>query len=112
MEELVVHTKRIIKFFRKKNKLSMLKNKLLMILQQIFRKKQFGTFGENSIIRLPDRIIGSKHIFIEDNVSILKHARMEAISEYNGQVFTPQIHIGKKTSIGQNLHVVACNNLR
>lgn len=100
------------KFIGSDNKGSILCNKALMALQQITNTRKFGAYGRGSILRSPDRILGRKHIYIGNYVGILQHARIEAISKYKEQSYEPQIIIGDKTSIGQNLHVVACNEVK
>ena len=41
----------------------------------------------------------------------MPHARIEAISNYNGISYEPKIEIGERTSFGQNLHMICCKEL-
>ena len=99
------------KFIFSQDKYSIVKIKMRMIWQRHIVKYKYGAFGRNSIIYSPDRLVGSKNIFIAEEVCILHHARMETVAEYRGESFKPKLTIGDRTSIGQNFHVVASGNL-
>ena len=57
------------------------------------------------------RILGKKHIFIGNNVIILHHSRIEAITKYGQQELHPYLSIGDSTNIGQNCHIIATDSL-
>ena len=99
-------------FFKNDNKWLLIIVKIKCLFQHIFLRRKFSSFGKNSIIWGPDRMLGRKYIKIGDNVSILHHARMECVSNYGNQTFSPTLSIGNNTSIGQNFHVVAAGELR
>lgn len=98
-------------FLQNENKIFAIKNKLLCGIQFLVGKLSYNHFGKGSVIYAPDRILGKKHIVIKDNVSILHHARIEAITNYKGQKFNPKLEICDNANIGQNLHVIACGEL-
>lgn len=99
------------KFLKNENKIHSINNKGLSCIQYIIGKFTYKKFGKGSVVYAPDRILGKKHISISDNVSILHHARMEAIGRYNELQFYPHLEIGINTSIGQNFHAIACGDL-
>ena len=41
----------------------------------------------------------------------MPNARIEAISNYNGVAYEPNIEIGERTTFGQNLHMICCKEL-
>lgn len=67
-------------------------------------KKGYAYFGKNSVMWNPDRIIGKKRIEINDNVTILHHARIEVLKD-------GYLSIGKNTSIEERSHVIAASHL-
>lgn len=103
--------KRIVTFLANENKLHSIKNKLLSFVQGALYQFIYKDFGKKSVIYAPDRILGKKNIAIGSNVTILHHARMEAIRSYNNVEFSPHMIIGDNTSIGQNFHAIACGEL-
>lgn len=98
-------------FFNNDNKKYVLGLKIRQCIQQIIYKQKFQQFGSNSVIYAPDRILGGKHILIGKNVSILHHARIEALTEYNGKTYRPTIYIGDNVSIGQDVHMTCANKI-
>lgn len=74
-------------------------------------RRQFKHFGRNSVLYKPDRILGKRHISIGDNVIILHHARIEAVTAYNEKMYYPTIHIADNVSIGQDVHITCANRV-
>lgn len=70
-----------------------------------------GRLGSNSYILKPIQIIGSKSIFMGDDVYIMDGARLEAITSHNGDSFSPLIKIGDKTKIEQGVHITCANSV-
>lgn len=90
---------------------SKIKWKVRARIQSFFNRIPYSFFGEKSIIYKPDRIIGKKYISIGNGVTILQHARIEAIDEYGQAHFSPKITVGDGTSIEQNAHIAAAGDL-
>lgn len=99
-------------FLIAKDKIALIKLKIIIVLDRMFLKKKFNDFGRNSYIIKPQRIIGSKHITIGDNVSILHNIRMEAIEIWKSKKYNPSITIGDNVSIGQNFHITSASDLK
>lgn len=74
-------------------------------------KAMLRSCGKRSYIKNPIRITGAGDISIGSNSFVLDGARIEAVHEYNGQLFTPEIVIGNNVDIGQNLHLIAADTL-
>lgn len=115
MRGVKLNTEKVIdkwkRFINSQDKWITIKMQIRMRWQNCFWGPKFGTFGRNSVIYKPDRVLGRRHIFLGRGVCILHHARMETVTEYRGQRFDPKLTIGDRTSIGQNFHVVACGDL-
>lgn len=103
-----------------KSKYSILKNEDFSItLKEYLKRKTYPLFnagyykkiGKNSAIFKPMRIIGKSCISIGDNVTIYDGLRMEAIQNWGGQRFNPNIRIGNNTAIQQNCHITCANNV-
>ncbi|WP_318464699.1 acyltransferase [Photobacterium leiognathi] len=88
-----------------------LSNKISKYITKFFYKSQFGYIGFNSYIKKTDQVIGSKNIFIGDNVRIEKGAVLYAISNYSGLSYTPRIQIGNNVYINRYTNITACNNV-
>ncbi len=72
---------------------------------------RYEYFGQHSKIIKPMRIVGKKYIHIGNNVHILNGARIEAISKWHEQSFSPRLTIGNGTSIEQGCHIIVTDNL-
>ena len=72
---------------------------------------RIGKCGAYSYLHKPSRIIGGNAISLGEHTSILSGARLEAIKEYGNQKFNPKLSIGSYVSIGQNVHIIATNNV-
>lgn len=71
----------------------------------------YGHKGKNSVIIKPMRILGKKHIYIGNNVTILNQARIEAVTKWNGADYKPSIVIKDGASIEQCCHIIAADEL-
>ena len=76
-----------------------------------FNRHQFKKLGKKSYIYKPLYISGLKNVSIGDNVGIWHHARIETISEWNGNEFHPKLEIGNNVMIGQNLHLTVADKV-
>lgn len=79
--------------------------RMVQSMRIAWRERKWGSMGENSVVIKPMRIVGKKNIHIGKDVIILNNARMETVGE--GGVLT----IGDGTSIEQNAHIIAANQL-
>lgn len=70
-----------------------------------FCGRQYGECGRKSYILSPLHLTGTKHIFWGDEVEIWKNARIEAVEEYNADIFFPEINIGNRVKINQDCHI-------
>ena len=103
--------KKIISFLKSKEKMNTVSTALYFMKQKIFYKRKFFKFGRKSLIISPISLIGASYIEIGEQVTIMKNSRIEAIDSYDGKKFLPKMKIGDNTSIGQNFHIVACDEL-
>lgn len=71
----------------------------------------FGKVGKGSYIISPMRVIGGKNILLGDDISILNEARLEAITLHGNKKFNGKLVIGSGTSIEQNCHIIAADEL-
>lgn len=83
----------------------------IKLFRGIIKGLGYKSFGKSSNIISPMRIIGKEFITIGENVFILNGLRMEAISEWNEQFFTPNIIIGDDVNINQNCHITCANSV-
>lgn len=74
-------------------------------------KRQFKHLGANCNISFPNRIINPQYISIDDNFSCLWNFRIEAIDEYAGVKFNPEIIIGRNVSINSDVHIGCINKV-
>lgn len=89
----------------------MLVKKIINRIRLLFKESKWGRRGNNSRIIKPMRIIGKRNMYIGDNVIILNNARMETIDTWQGEKLNGSIKIGKGTSIEQNCHIIAADEL-
>ena len=103
---------KISTFINYDNKFYLLKCKITAFIQKRIYSFTYANFGSNSIIMKPIRVIGKKYISIGNNVSILNGARMEVITKWNDMEYNAGINIEDNVSIGQNFHIISCDNLK
>lgn len=77
----------------------------LLIIKRFVR-----CWGPSSIIEAP-LMCSYGHMAVGANVSIGKHARIQAIKEWLGSTYEPEIIIGDDVSIEQRLHLIAASKL-
>lgn len=68
-------------------------------------KKDFKKIGENCYIPSHRRIFNPQFIEIGNNFTSLYNTRIEAIDDYNGELFNPQIIIGDNVSFNSDCHL-------
>lgn len=71
----------------------------------------YGHIGSCSYLLKPMRIIGKKYINIGDHCSILHHARIEVIRQWENKNCQGCLNIGNHSSIEQRCHIIAANQL-
>ncbi len=80
-------------------------DKIVRKYQHHCNSKAFKTFGDNSNIIKPSRIVGSKYIEIGNNVNLYHGLRLEAVDKWNGVKFTPSIIFADNVGVQQNCHI-------
>lgn len=55
--------------------------------------------------------ITPRNIEVGDNVMIWKHARIEAVLQYNNETFEPSIVLSNDVTIQQNVHITCANRI-
>lgn len=73
---------------------------------------KFGHFGKSSLIGKVRLLSNPSAIFIGDNVTIRRGARLEAIRYFNGRVYAPRIEIGDNTFIEFDAHIACANHVQ
>jgi acetyltransferase-like isoleucine patch superfamily enzyme len=106
---------RLIKLFFLMGKLFQL---IRRIIYKIYREiiyligiTQYASYGKDSLILHPMRIVNKQCIAIEKNVWIGHYARIEAIGKWRDIQFSPKITIEDNVAIGQGLHLTCANEV-
>lgn len=73
-----------------------------------YRRKFKSHFG---YIIAPAVIEGTKYISIGKNSVIAKGALITAIDSRHEETFTPEITIGENCTLGEHIHITACNKV-
>lgn len=71
----------------------------------------YKSFGQSSIMYTPLRIIGKQNISIGEECFINGGLRMEAVSSWGKECFSPEIVIGDRVTIGQYCHFTCARHL-
>jgi acetyltransferase-like isoleucine patch superfamily enzyme len=77
----------------------------------LYYRRFFGSIGARSRIFNPSEISHPECVFIGDRVCIRHGARIEAVRERAGFVFSPRIQIGDDTTIEQGLHLACAEQI-
>ena len=93
--------------FSLSKRISILHNRLYTIWIQI----SCNITGTNNYIQYPIYIEGDKFIKIGNNCSFGKRLRLEAISKYLNNIYTPEIFIGSNVDIGSDCHIGSINKI-
>ncbi len=86
-----------------------LKSVLSYLYRLIYNKLVYNITGEVKI--LSPLKITPRYITFGKNVFIFNNARIEGVSRYNNQAFTPSIIIKDGVTIQQNLHLTCANSV-
>lgn len=76
----------------------------------VLNRLKFKTLNLGGYVRSPMKIIGKKYIALGKSV-IESGARIEAISKYGNEKFTPEIVIEDGVMIQQNLHMTCAKSI-
>lgn len=71
----------------------------------------FKNYGTKCYIAQPYTIINPKYISLGNNFISWHNLRLEAIDNYNGQIFNPQIIIGENVIINSDCHIGCINKV-
>lgn len=74
------------------------------------RRRQFGAFGEHSIVHRPDWVYGGRHIAVGDNVLVL-HRSWLAVERQAWGATEPVISIGDFTAIRPHVTLTAAERI-
>ena len=101
---------RFIKLFNSStvsNYITILLNKLytLWVLVDLGSKDPHIYLQRSSVFR------GRKKIYIGKFSTIQRYSCIEAIEEYKGELYTPQIKIGENVNIGEYNHITSINSI-
>ena len=91
------------------SKLEILMRKIISPIDSKVRWK--NKLGRNSLIRKPIMLRGRENITIGSNVTIRRGGRIEAISEWNGEKYNPQLIIGNNVTIEENIHIACAEKI-
>lgn len=81
------------------------------VLYTVWLKREFHFFGQGSTISKPIYLHGGKYITIGEHFSCDQRLRLDAIDEFLGDKFTPEIIIGNDVLIQKDCHIGAINKI-
>ncbi len=81
------------------------------IANLVLHPRGLAKAGVNCRLGYPRRIGGAEHIEFGHNVRIDGHGWLDAISEYQGQRFSPRIAIGNDVAIGRHATITAISRI-
>lgn len=93
-----------IKFF---NFFSSLKDNLISYSLQ----RQIKNHDNDIRVQAPVVIKGGKHITIGKSFAANRNLRLQAITDYMGRHYDPQINIGKNVTVNPNCHIAALKKI-
>lgn len=79
---------------------------------KLIYKRFFGRIGDRSTICKPMIIRHPEKMFLGCHVRIREFARIEAVTEYNTQQFSPRLEIGDDTGFEQGLHLICAKSVK
>jgi acetyltransferase-like isoleucine patch superfamily enzyme len=85
--------------------------KYRLLYTKYFLKYFTGHIGNDAII-YPQTIISyTKGIFLGDRAILLPHSRIELITDYAGEKYTPTLILGRESQIHQNCHITCAGKI-
>jgi acetyltransferase-like isoleucine patch superfamily enzyme len=80
-------------------------------IYSIWKSNEFQKTGSSFYIKYPSYLHGGKYITVGEGFGCNHFLKLEAIDEFLGEKFTPQIIIGDNVSIQQYCHIGAINKI-
>jgi acetyltransferase-like isoleucine patch superfamily enzyme len=80
-------------------------------IYSFWKANEFGTTGKNVFFAFPMSLRGGKYIKLGTNVGIDQRLRLDAIEEFLGDKFNPEIIIGDNVSIQKDCHIGAIDKI-
>lgn len=88
-----------------------IKGAIISRINYIIYSSQYKEWHRSSSIKSPLFISNKKYISIGNNVRIMHHARIEAVSAYSGVKFNPELIIHDNVTIQQNAHITCASRV-
>ena len=85
--------------------------KIKIILNNFKSKLLFAQVGKRTYIFKPLRVVGAKHIYWGSYTSAMPGLRIEAIEYHNSKKYSPNIYIGDRVNIEQNVHITCADRI-
>lgn len=92
--------------------LYLLKSRFIRYIIMPIQRRKWGHLGRNVFLDSPLIVNGRSNMYIGDDVSIKKHARLEALNKYEDTMLDGKLEIGDRVSIEQRVHIVATDYIR
>lgn len=73
--------------------------------------KEFKNLGNEATIGFPIVLKGGKYISVGDQTTLGRRGVLTAWDKFGTDLFYPEISIGNNTSIGEDFHITAINNI-
>lgn len=86
-------------------------HKAMIIVTFLKYKLRVGKLGHGVIIYKPLRFKEIKYLYMEESSRIYKGSRIECITKWGNEKYSPIIKIGEKTSVEQFLHLTCANKI-
>lgn len=83
-----------------------------MLKTRCFYPFIFGQIGRRCTVCKPMYIAHPENMYLGNKVRVREYARIETITNYNGQKFTPRLEIGNNVGFEQGLHLICANSVR
>lgn len=83
-----------------------------MLKTRCFYPFIFGSLGRKCTICKPMYLLHPENMYLGCRVRIREYARIETITNYNGQMFTPKLMIGNNVSFEQGIHLICADSIK
>ena len=85
--------------------------KIRIVLNNLKSKFIFKKVGKRTYIFKPLRVLGGKRIVFGDYTSVMPGLRIEAVEKYKDEIYKPEICIGDRVNIEQNVHITCASKI-